>query len=125
MLFRSGKYSIENNPSFFFSKANFIKLVSFSEPAKLNDNYYDVQSIDDNHKFLVCSEVFTNTGIKCSYFPIDCSDVEGFTPFELFESVDSLKRLEELSLESVTVEEIINIINQMLEEVINNTTGKQ
>lgn len=119
----NGKYSIENNPSFFFSKANFIRFVRSSEPTKIRNNYYNVQQIDSSHLFLVCSEVFTNTGIKCSYFETDPNSIQGYDPVRPITTVSKLKQLEEKLQESLTTKEILKIINLFLEGVMN-TEGK-
>lgn len=55
---------IENNPSFFFNLANFIRLKDSSD--KNLSKYYSSNSYSvDKCKHFICSEVFTNTGIKC------------------------------------------------------------
>jgi hypothetical protein len=62
----SGK-SISDNPSVFFSKANFIKLTKDNNDMRSIDRIYNRVKINNDIKHTVCSEVFTITGIKCRY----------------------------------------------------------
>jgi hypothetical protein len=64
ILVNNGK-EVENNPSFFFSKANFIYLNDKGNDKDKIDRIYRSIPIDSNLSHTVCSEVFTNTGIKC------------------------------------------------------------
>lgn len=54
---------MEFNPSFSFNKANFIKLANGYDFSSISRCYNKMEL--EGVKHLVCSEVFTNTGIKC------------------------------------------------------------
>jgi hypothetical protein len=71
-----------NNPSLFFSKSNFIGLNKGND-IKTIERIYHFISIKDSNKNLVCSEVFTNTGINsrtCYYMK---EEVNRFRTIEL------------------------------------------
>jgi hypothetical protein len=66
-----------NNASFFFSKANFIKLAKNQTNNKKIDRIYREIDVDKNLEHVVCYEVYTNTGIMCSFMPIqNSSDIK-------------------------------------------------
>jgi hypothetical protein len=92
--------AIENNASVFFSKANFIKLDSLeNDMVKINRTYSIVP--DDNQlAHTVCSEVFTNTGIKCEFFPSDKPKSKYNVP-DFNKTLDLIKTLERSGIEKV------------------------
>lgn len=64
---------VENNPSFFFNKANFIKQNdSGNDKVKIDRIYREFKCSELKHT--VCSEVFTNTGIKCQFIQTKSGD---------------------------------------------------
>lgn len=63
----NGSHSINDNPSFFFSKANFIKISSNANTTKFVNKFYLTKELTPKEDFLTCSEVFTITGIRCKY----------------------------------------------------------
>jgi hypothetical protein len=66
--------SIVNNPSFFFSKANFIKLASSQPNEKKIERIYRDINVNEKLEHVVCYEVYTNTGILCSFLPVQKSN---------------------------------------------------
>jgi hypothetical protein len=65
--------SVINNPSFFFSKANFIKLADNQTNEDKIERIYREIKVDNNLEHVTCYEVFTNTGIMCSFMPVKSS----------------------------------------------------
>jgi hypothetical protein len=65
----NGKYSVQNNPSFFFCKSNFLCISEISDIEMLKRRYYTTKSISSEEDHLIASEVFSISGIECSYRP--------------------------------------------------------
>jgi hypothetical protein len=115
--------SVENNPSLFFSKANFIGL---------RDNKYNIDKImrtyrsipvDSNLLHTVCSEVFTNTGIICRFLSVNSinketnkwpieklgeliSNIKDKTPTEIIDAI--LERIGEIDFDDL-YNELLNL----------------
>jgi hypothetical protein len=93
--------SVENNPSFFFSKANFIKLAENQTNQKKIDRIYKEINVDANLEHVVCYEVYTNTGIFCSFMPVQRSNNIKMPSLETIEQY--LSKLDEDALEGILV----------------------
>jgi hypothetical protein len=93
--------TVENNPSVFFSKANFIKLAENQTNQKKIDRIYNRINVDKNLEHVVCYEVYTNTGIFCSFMPVQRSNNIKMPSLEIIEQY--LSKLDDLAREGILV----------------------
>lgn len=102
---KNGK-EVEFNPSFLFTKANQIILFDKGNDKFKLSQYYNRYSNISEKYHLVCSEVFTNTGIKCRSTM--------FTPFG--GSNMSVKDIEK-SITEISSNELIKLTQTIYESV--------
>lgn len=102
------KHSIENNCSFFFNLANFIRLEN-STDINLSRFYFADEYSFESKKFFLCSEVFTNTGIKCTGYNINKPKDNDFFP-KIEEIFDEVTKNPDSSIGAILniIKEIIN-----------------
>jgi hypothetical protein len=122
----NGGKSVINNSSFFFSKANFIKMSSKQvNNDKINRIYREID-VDDKFRHVVCYEVFTNTGIICSFLPtakpsnpIKIPGIEKIEQYltELFDEL-SLEDILDKIAEATNFDNIEEFFNQLLEKLV-------
>lgn len=113
---------VDNNPSFSFTKANFLRLAK-SGNDKLNiDRQYSEIVITNKQSHLICSEVFTITGIRCTTLvneklggslPSISSIVNSLKDldFDMDKIMDALGETEEIS-------DLLELLNQKLKKLV-------
>lgn len=116
--------SVEFNASFFYSKANFIKINKVkTEMDKVNKYYHSVELTSKQDHF-ICSEVYSNTGIKCrNYYSPEPEKINIPSVSEIESQLSKLtntqiyKLIEKIALgEEITTElEIDEIFNEMFQ----------
>lgn len=108
----NGNFEVRYNESFFFSSSNFIVISSFK--GSTLDDYYRSMNITRNEDFLVASEVYTASGIKCKY--VDSSTQSSFKPPFSVGSPEFIQRLiGEYSSRLSSIEEILLAIDELLD----------
>lgn len=116
-------YQIENNCSFFFNLANFIRLNDSSDK-DLNKYYSSNPYSLESKKFFIASEVFTNTGIKCKTIYSGLSGTS--KPIFLPKVEDIISRV--IDNPNLSIENITNIINELIsnyeKEISSKTSSK-
>lgn len=103
------KFKVENNESFFFCLANFIRFTDSN--LDINKFYYRSDYDFESKKYFIASEVYTNTGIKCRIFNSD-KNKNRKAPI-----LPSIKDISDkiFDLPNVNIDSILEIINNLIE----------
>lgn len=118
----NGNYSIENNPSFFFSKANFLVASDDNNFDLLEQRYYHTKDLGPDEDFLVASEVFTITGIYCKFISINAGNSR--TRFQGAPVDQMVSRICEDPKFQRTTEKILEIADLIYTEIISEDASK-
>lgn len=116
-------YDLEFNPSFSFCRANFITLAKKGVNQSELNEYFKTINITGKQDHLVCSEVFTNTGIKCRNMPKTTPNSDVVMPIidKLIEYLEKLgkdyvDKLIERIIDSEDEVDITETFNELIEE---------
>lgn len=122
---QNGK-SVVNNPSFFYNIANFISMSDkFDDKAKV-EKYYNKKILTKDQGHFICSEVFTNTGIKCrSYRNLESEPGIKLPALKYFEEqLEKIKdKIQEESIINKIFDSFIEDIDLDIKEVISTILG--
>lgn len=110
-------HEVAFNRSFFFCLSNDIQIVKNKDLANLSKNYFKTMIMSKDTDFLVASEVYTNTGIRCNTANILKSPSLMKEPLTIgkldFETV--FKLVEEKLSELTSVESILDFIQKLID----------
>lgn len=119
----NGSFHVRFNESFFFNLANFLTIdTKESDMDSINRCYKNIP-ISVQQDFLICSEVYVNTGVKPQFTSPALRSETGGSPFggmppsdlfkQLFEKLDRLPDLESIL---TTVDELIDEYRIIIEQ---------
>lgn len=117
--------NVEFNASFFYAKANFININKDKTDMSKIENYYHSYTLTSKQDHFICSEVYSNCGIKCrNYYSPEpekikiptVSEIESqlnkLTNSQTFKLIEKIAMGEELNLEA----EIEDIYNELFQD---------
>jgi hypothetical protein len=115
---------MENNSSVFFTKACHLALSSKGNDQKKINDIYSENPVNEQMSHVICSEVFTITGIKCRFIPAKPNKGKFKAPGSnkldnLLDQVSKAKNIKEDILEIIAsasgiIEDVEEFFNQLL-----------
>lgn len=112
----NGTYEVKNNPSFHFNNANFICINEHTDDEILN-KFYRSMAIGTRQSFMLCSEVFTITGINCNNLQFNVRQLVATPTIKGVNLKDILDRIEETKDKWNDFIDIVDRISGIVDEL--------